>query len=270
MAEVEFIYNGISTIIQCKSDEKMKIICQKFKDKIKIVNNNIIYSYNGKIGINEELTFEEILNSEDKKRNKISILVYDIETEIKGKDIVKSKNIICPECKENIKMDIIDYKVNIYECKNGHKIQNILLNEFEETQNIDRNNIICNICKKNNKSLSYNNQFYKCLICGNNICPLCKSNHDNTHKIINYDDKYYICDKHNDYYISYCEECKINLCTLCEGHKNHKRLQYSDCLPKKKELIDKKNELKSVIHKFNNEINSIINILNGVKNKMNI
>ena len=48
-------------------------------------------------------------------------------------------------------MDIIDYKINIYECKNGHKIENILLNEFEETQNIDRNNIICNICKKNNK-----------------------------------------------------------------------------------------------------------------------
>ena len=53
--------------------------------------------------------------------------------EIKEKDIIKSKNIICPECKENIKMDIIDYKINIYECKNGHKKENILLNEFEET-----------------------------------------------------------------------------------------------------------------------------------------
>ena len=59
----------------------MKIICQKFKNKIKIAKNNIIYSYNGKIGINEELTFEEILNSEDKKRNKISILVYDNNTQ---------------------------------------------------------------------------------------------------------------------------------------------------------------------------------------------
>ena len=36
MAEVEFIYNGVTTIIQCKLDEKMKNICQKLKDKVKI------------------------------------------------------------------------------------------------------------------------------------------------------------------------------------------------------------------------------------------
>ena len=243
MAEVEFIYNGVKTTIQCKPDDKMKLICQKFKDKAKIDQNNIFYFYDGKVGINEELTFEETLNAEDKKRNKMNILVYESEFEVKEKDIIKSKNIICPECKENIKMDIIDYKINIYECKNGHKMENILLNEFEETQRIDRANIICNICNKNNKSISFNNIFYFCLTCRNNICPLCKTNHDNTHKIINYDDKYYICDKHNDYYISYCEKCKINLCTLCEGHKKHKRIYYDDYLPKNEELIEKKNEL---------------------------
>ncbi len=54
-------------------------------------------------------------------------------------------------------LDIIDYKINIYECKNKHKIENILLNEFEETQNIDRTNIICDRCKNNNKSISVNN-----------------------------------------------------------------------------------------------------------------
>ena len=73
----------------------------------------------------------------------------------------------------------------MYECKNGHKMENILLNEFEETQNIDLSHIKCDICKKNNKSISYNNIFYKCLTCNNNICPLCKSNHDKEHKIIN-------------------------------------------------------------------------------------
>ena len=62
MSEVEFIYNGVTTIIQCKPDEKMKIIFQKFKDKAKIDKNNIFYSYDGKVGINEELTFEETLN----------------------------------------------------------------------------------------------------------------------------------------------------------------------------------------------------------------
>ena len=61
MAEVEFIYNGVTTIIQCKLDEKMKNICQKLKDKVKINNKSIFYSYNGKVGINEELTFEEAI-----------------------------------------------------------------------------------------------------------------------------------------------------------------------------------------------------------------
>ena len=113
MSEAEFIYNGVPTIIQCKPDNKMKLICQKFKDKAKIGKNNIFYSYDGKVGINEELTFEETLNSVDKKRNKMSILVFESEMEVKEKDIIKSNNIICPECKENIKMDIIDYKINI-------------------------------------------------------------------------------------------------------------------------------------------------------------
>ena len=200
----------------------------------------------------------------------MSILVFENEIELKKNDIIKSGNIICPECKENIKMDIINYKINIYECKNKHKMENILLDEFEETQNIDRLNILCDICQKNNKSISYNNIFYKCLTCGNNICPLCKSNHDNTHNIINYDDKYYICSEHNENYVSYCEECKINLCTLCEGHKKHKRKLFADYLPKNEELIRKKDTLQYYIHNFNNVINSIISVLNDVKNKVNI
>ena len=65
--------------------------------------------------MNEELTFKETANSEDKKRNKMNVLVYEYEffindqkeKEVPDKtDFIKSKNIICPECKENIKMDI--------------------------------------------------------------------------------------------------------------------------------------------------------------------
>ena len=242
MAQIEFTYNGINTIIQCILNEKLKNIIQRFKDKVEINNNkNLIYTYDGKIGINEDLTFEEISNNEDKKRNKMNVLVYDNEFEIRDKDIIKSKNVICPTCKENIKMEIKDYKINLFDCKNGHKFEDILLNEFEETQNIDRLNIICDICKKNNKSISFNNIFYKCLTCNNNICPLCKSNHYQSHKIINYDEKYYICEKHNESYISYCQKCKINLCTLCNEHKNHKKINFIDIgLPNEEEL-NKKN-----------------------------
>ena len=44
-----------------------------------------------------------------------------------------------------------------------------------------------------------------------NLCPLCKSNHDKDHKIINYEQKYFICEEHNKEYNSYCEACKKDL-----------------------------------------------------------
>ena len=169
-----------------------------------------------------------------------------------------------------IKMDIIDYKINLFECKNGHKIDNILLDEFEDTQKIDIKTIECEICKESNKSNSYNNIFYTCISCKRNICPLCKSNHDKLHKIINYDDKNYICNKHNENYNSYCEKCKLNLCTLCEGeHKSHKITNLGAEMVNKDELVKIKIELKENINIFNNNVKIIINIANEVIDKMN-
>ena len=270
MAEVEFIYNGTKTIIQCNLNEKMKDIYKRFKDKIGLNNKNLYYSYNGQVRIDEEKKFEEIANDEDKRRKKMNIIVFDNLIETKKTEIIKSKNIICPECKENIRMNINEYKINLLKCKNGHNKENILLDEFEETQNINLTDIICNICKNNNKSISYDNIFYKCLTCNINICPLCKSSHDKNHIIINYDEKYYICNEHNEKYMLYCEDCNKNLCTLCDGHKEHKRIFFVDILPKKEDLIKKKQLLKSTIDDFNSEIKVLISRFNEVTNKINI
>ena len=269
MAQVEFTYNGVNTIIQCQLNDKMKDICQKFKDKENIKILNIFYTYSGKI-INEELKFEEIVNRVDKQRKKMNVIVFDNLIDIQEPDIIKSKYIICPECKEHIKMKINNYKINLSNCKKGHKIENILLDEFEEKQKINRKDIICDICKINDKSNSFNNIFYKCLNCKNKICPLCKSKHDNNHVIINYDENYFICDIHNEKYMLYCEDCNKNLCFLCDLHNNHKRKLFTDILPKKEELIKTKNELKSTIYKFNCEIKILTSILNDVMNKINI
>ena len=270
MAEVEFIYNGTKTIIQCNLSEKIKDISKRFKDKINLTNKNINFTYNGNLVLNEELKFEEIVNNEDKIRKKMSFIVFDNLIETKDKDIIKSREIICPECKENIRMNINEYKINLLKCKNGHNKENILLDEFEETQNINLTDIICNICKNNNKSISYDNIFYKCLTCNINICPLCKSSHDKNHIIINYDEKYYICNEHNEKYMLYCEDCNKNLCTLCDGHKEHKRIFFVDILPKKEDLIKKKQLLKSTIDDFNSEIKVLISRFNEVTNKINI
>ena len=131
----------------------------------------------------------------------------NIETKKEINEII-SKDIICPECKENILIDIKDFKINLYECKNKHKIDNILLNNYENTQKIDISKIICNICNKNNKKDINDNEFYLCNTCNKNICPLCKSIHDKNHMIINYDDKNYICKKHKETFTNYCKICK--------------------------------------------------------------
>ena len=127
----------------------------------------------------------------------MNILVFEKSksTIIRDKGIIESKEIICPKCKENCKIIINNYKIKLYDCKNNHEINNILLDEFNNTQLINELKIICNICNNKNKYKSYNKHFYLCLICKKYICPLCKSIHDNNHKIIDYDKKiaYVIC-----------------------------------------------------------------------------
>ena len=119
------------------------------------------------------------------------------------KEII-SPDIICPECKENALIKFDNFKINFHECKNNHNILKTL-NEFEGIQKININNIICDICNINNKGNTHKNEFYICNTCNKNLCPLCKSNHDKNHKIINYDDKNYICKKHNEPFIVYEE-----------------------------------------------------------------
>ena len=133
MAEIEFIYNGTSSKIQCQLKDKMKDICESFANKAQIDKTKIYFLYNGKAitGSFQEMTFEQMVNSEDKKNYKMKILVNDNNPEPSDNpDIVKSKDIICPKCKENARIDIVNYKIKLSECKNKHKIENILLDQF--------------------------------------------------------------------------------------------------------------------------------------------
>ena len=88
----------------------------------------------------------------------MNILVIEAEIPMpsKSEDIItKSKNIICPECKEDIKFSIEDYVINLFECKNKHDKDNIFLDEFYSTQNINILKIIWEICGKYNKGNVY-------------------------------------------------------------------------------------------------------------------
>ena len=268
MAKVEFQYDGISTIIQCQEDQKFDEICQNFIKKSLINETEIYYFYNGIGGaqFDKNLTFNQMANSIDKQRKKMNILVMSYQNLEENKSIIKSKYIICPECGESIKMKIKDYTINLFECKNNHKIDNIPINEFEKTQMINLKNIKCDICKEKNKFNTYNNEFYKCYDCNINICPLCKEKHNENHNIYNYDKFNYICGKHNENLTNYCKKCKLNICTLCEDeHLDHDMILLRNIMPKKDILSNKIKEIKKSKDIFDNNINKIIEILNKVK-----
>ena len=269
MPTISFLYQDKEYPIQYNQNEILAVIIQKFCEEISLKRESLIFLYNGKI-LNENITENEILfNQNDKK----IILVKDNLPINKNLDvIIKSKNIICPECCESASISMENYIISVSNCKNGHTIDNISIEEFENTQNINISKIICNICNKNNKGNVNNHTFFRCITCKKNICPECKTLHEREHNIINYENIFYFCDSHGKEFISFCFDCKKNLCLECEeSHKIHKQKYFKELMEKNKENI--KNELQIMNDKINlmkSKINEIINICTTVKNNYEI
>ena len=185
MIQIEFNYQGQLINVQCDEKEKLKNIYSRFCSKTELDINKIYFIYNGSV-LNGELTIESIINKFDKSRKLMNIIVDLKYEQIDEKNnLIKAEQIICPQCKEKAKIFIKDYSITIFGFKYNHTTNNILLNNFEETQKIDESKIICDLCKTNNKEKSFNKQFYICLKCKLNLCPLCKDIHDKNHYIIN-------------------------------------------------------------------------------------
>ena len=264
MAEIEFIYNGVPTTVQCNHEDKLIDILAKLSTKIEINLNSVYFLYSGQIIESKEKTFIEMANNLDKERNKMNIQINDMEkNDISSNSIIKSKQIICPECHESCLIDIIDYRIRLYDCINGHDIDRISLDNYENTQEIDESKIICNDCENVNKTNSYNKIFYRCNVCKKNLCPLCKEKHDKSHIIIDYNDKNFICPKYNLPYSLYCKSCKNNLCISCEmEHNKHEILSLGKMIQKKEKLVKKLEDYKNIKDKFTENIVDIIKQLN--------
>ena len=210
--------------------------------------------------IKKEITIEDLIEIKNNQENKLSIRVSE-KNKIDKKNGLLNNNIICPICKRNINIKIQDYKIELFDCKNKHKIENLSLEDYQNIQNIDFN---CQICNLSNK---YNN-FFRCLSCKTNICFLCKLYHDKTYKIINYNKLDYICEIHNMDYNNYCVNCKKNICQLCnDNHRNHKFISLNDSSSDKKSKLD---ELRNTIDAFNHSIQGLIKNLNLVINNLEI
>ena len=261
MVEVIFDYKQIKTVIQANLNDSFRTIINNYINKTHLDLANICFIANGK-NINENEIINNIMNKSEKLNKKKLILVHSKNNIINNVNnyIIQSNDIICPTCKEICKFDINNYKIKLYGCKNGHIIDNIKLDEFKNKQNLDISKIKCGNCKDKSKSDTFNNEFFICHKCNMNLCPLCKSIHDKTHSIINYDNKNYICNKHNELYMKYCEDCKIDLCFSCiNEHKNHKQIPYEDNLLDIKKLREKMDNLNTTINKFKANLEEIIN-----------
>ena len=260
MSEANFIYNGNQTVILCQEKDSVKEVFLKFKNKVNIENKEVIYLYNGNKINDENKTIEQIFHTKS-----FNILVYDADNIPINTNFIKySKEVICPECKCSALLNIKDYKFNIICNNNNHIFNNILIKDYKKTQEIDNNKIICNFCNNNNKSNTYKNSFYRCNMCNKDICPKCKINHE--HKIIDYDEKNYICNKHNELYIFYCKTCKKNICMICENnHDKHELITYGKIIIEDDKIIEGKKEIRKEINEFEDKINNIIKELEIIK-----
>ena len=271
MATAEFNYKGKVTSILCSENEKMEEICKRFATKIQTDITNLIFLYSGNT-INLHNSLSQIMNNIDKQRKVVSILVNTINTITKTKTItnlIKSDIPICPECSETIKFDVKNYQIYLSECRNGHS-KFLPINEYEKTQYIDLNKIICKSCGTN-KNKVYDNKMYMCYTCNSVLCPLCKNNHDKKHAVVNYDFKNFLCERHYESYNSYCSYCKVNLCLRCQKyHQEQNIISFGNIFPEKDELLVKLEETKKVIDVFKKDIKEIIKKLNTVKENIEI
>ena len=265
MIEVEFIYNQTSTIIQCSTSDIIKDIYLKFTNKAQLDINSIYFLYSGQ-NINENLSIQQITKEGDLNMKKMKILVFSkAKLHEDNKSLIKSNNIICPVCKNKCLFKIENFKFKLFNCKNNHTTENMTIDEFLESQQIDESKIICEICNKNNKYESFEKKFYKCCTCNKNLCTLCKSKHAKEHLIMNYDDNNYICNKHNEPYSTYCKTCKINMCLSCKDeHDGHENIYFQNIMPKINEVKKEKDDIKNSVDKFINEIKLMIKKLSIV------
>ena len=109
MAQVVFSFNGNDIIIQCNINEKMEEILKKFCIKVGKEINSLYFIYSGNYLNNDELTFEEIANKEDKERNKMNILVTEkkAQTQTQIQQMYYLKALFVQNVKKMLKLNLM-------------------------------------------------------------------------------------------------------------------------------------------------------------------
>ena len=262
MSNITFLYQNDEISIQCKQKENLLSIFQKFCQKVRIKRENLCFLNNGKM-LTDEMTEEDVLLNQNKKK-----LISVIDNLIKNESeeiIINSKEIICPKCQESATISIEDFHITISNCKNSHKTEHIQLKDFENTQKMNISKIICQKCNIKNMGNVSENLFYRCFDCKINLCPLCKTKHNQKHLILNYLNKMYICEEHGEGFISFCFKCKKNLCFQCGNKHNNHEVKYYNQIVKDNNTQTPKEK----IDKFRKDIDKLKYIVSNIINKFN-
>jgi len=245
--KIIFTFNGKEEEMEFEMEELISNIFKNYAERIGQTIEKLMFLYNGDL-INSRKTLEELCQD----KNNIKLLVFELETEEEDNEsIIKSRNIICPICKELCLINFKDYKIFFSNCRNNHKLSNILFNELNDFLKINEAKILCDKCN-NKKSETNNKQFYKCMNCYINLCPLCKLNHaknNKNHIILDFDLKNYYCNEHQERYIYYCEKCKEDFCDSCRYHNMHK-ISFLFELAKNNEMNDLKIKIEDLKKKI--------------------
>ena len=267
MLKIEFVDNETKTIIQCNENDKFEKIIKKYCSKNEKKKEELIFLYKGCI-VDDQKTFDEITLLEDKVVGQMTIII-NYNNIITKKETKNSKYILCPECYEMTQIDINDYKIKLNECKNNHKFDYASFSDFNKKLLLDNSQLICDLCQNDNKLDEKNKTFYICNQCNKKLCSVCKYSHDNTHNVVEFEQKNYKCNIHNGNYTQYCNDCTINICPLCVNeHQNHNIISLMDIAPDENKLEENKSNLRNSINKFKENINEIINKLNNIINNM--
>ena len=271
MINIEIIYQGSPFTIQTESNQTFNDVIQKFLQKSNANPEKLYFLTNG-FTVNKENKIANLMSTENKNQNKMVVLANTTDDNDKTvSSITQSKCVICPQCFEPCRIELKNYKIKLYDCINGHTTNNMKLVNYKTSQLIDLKKITCDVCTNKNLFEAYKNQFFKCITCDKKLCTLCSSVHDKSHSIISYEQKNYICKKHNEYYIQYCKKCKMNICFMCENeHRDHENMFYSKIMPNYNEIVERNNTLKDSISIFKKNIQEIKNKLDDIADNMQI
>ena len=144
--------------------------------------------------------------------------------------VTKSLTQICPQCGGNCTLTRDGFFI-ISKCEHNHILKNSIV-EFEKSQSNQRTleEIFCDFCST---KTTYNNLFY-CIQCKKKLCESCKEHHKYSknnnliHDIIEYNNKKYYCQEHDDLCSDYCSKCKKDICLQCyKAHKLHEIEEYN-------------------------------------------